>query len=59
MLFRSLDVEYALRDINKPMGVSSFIGKDIPLSVQSQLPSVEDIEIELAAQVRRDNGAAE
>ncbi|WP_114970301.1 PDDEXK nuclease domain-containing protein [Rhodoferax ferrireducens] len=54
-----LDVEYALRDINKPMGVSSFIGKDIPLSVQSQLPSVEDIEIELAAQVRHDNGAAE
>ena len=54
-----LDVEYALRDIHKPMGVSSFIGKEIPLSVQSQLPSVEDIEIELAAQVRRDNEAAE
>ena len=47
-----LDVEYALRDINKPMGVSSFIGKDIPLSVQSQLPSVEDIETELAAMAR-------
>ena len=28
--------------------------KDIPLSVQSQLPSVEDIEIELAALVRND-----
>lgn len=54
-----LDVEYALRDINKPMGVSSFIGKDIPLSVQSQLPSVEDIEIELAAQVRHGSGATE
>ena len=54
-----LDVEYALRDINKPMGVSSFIGKDIPLSVQSQLPSVEEIEVELAAQVRHDSGAAE
>jgi hypothetical protein len=24
-------VEYALRDIHKPMGVSSFITKDIPL----------------------------
>lgn len=54
-----LDVEYALRDINKPMGVSSFIGKDIPLSVQSQLPSVEEIEVELAAQVGHDSGAAE
>ena len=43
-----LDVEYALRDIHKPMGVSSFITKDIPLSVQSQLPTVEEIESELA-----------
>ncbi len=43
-----LDVEYALRDIHKPMGVSSFITKDIPLSVQSQLPTVQEIESELA-----------
>ncbi len=43
-----LDVEYALRDIHKPMGVSSFITKDIPLSVQSQLPTVEEIESEFA-----------
>ncbi len=42
-----LDVEYALRDIHKPMGVSSFITKDIPLSVQSQLPTVQEIESEL------------
>ena len=52
-----LDVEYALRDINKPMGVSSFITKDIPLSVQSQLPSVEEIEHELAALTNHDEGA--
>jgi predicted nuclease of restriction endonuclease-like (RecB) superfamily len=44
-----LDVEYALRDIHKPMGVSSFITKNIPLSVQSQLPTVEEIENELTA----------
>jgi predicted nuclease of restriction endonuclease-like (RecB) superfamily len=44
-----LDVEYALRDIHKPMGVSSFITKDIPLSVQSQLPTVQEIETELTA----------
>lgn len=43
-----LDVEYALRDIHKPMGVSSFITKDIPLEVQSQLPTVEELEHELA-----------
>lgn len=32
-----LDVEYALRDFHKPMGVSSFITRDIPLAVRSQL----------------------
>jgi hypothetical protein len=42
-------VEYALRDIHKPMGVSSFITKDIPLSVQSQLPTVQEIEDELTS----------
>lgn len=43
-----LDVEYALRDVNKPMGVSSYITRDIPLAVQSQLPTVEEIEQRLA-----------
>lgn len=42
-----LDVEYALRDIQKPMGVSSYITRDIPLDVQAQLPTVEEIEEEL------------
>ena len=49
-----LDVEYALRDIHKPMGVSSFITKDIPLSVQSQLPTVQEIENELTALIHND-----
>ncbi len=43
-----LDVEYALRDVNKPIGVSSFITKEIPLDVQAQLPTVAEIEQELA-----------
>jgi predicted nuclease of restriction endonuclease-like (RecB) superfamily len=50
-----LDVEYALRDINKPMGVSSYITKEIPISIQSQLPTVEEIEYELS---ELDNGEA-
>ena len=53
-----LDVEYALRDIHKPMGVSSFITKDIPLDVQSQLPSVQEIEDELKALGHGDGGVA-
>lgn len=52
-----LDVEYSLRDIQKPMGVSSFIAQEIPLSVQSQLPSVEEIEQELTALIEREKGA--
>jgi hypothetical protein len=44
-----LDLEHAPRDIHKPMGVSSFITKDIPLAVQSQLPTVQEIESELAS----------
>ena len=54
-----LDVEYALRDVHKPMGVSSFITKDIPLDVQSQLPSVQEIEDELKALGHGDEGAVE
>ena len=54
-----LDVEYALRDIHKPMGVSSFITKDIPLDVQSQLPSVQEIEDELKALGHGGAGAVE
>ena len=54
-----LDVEYALRDIHKPMGVSSFITKDIPLDVQSQLPSVQEIEDELKVLGHGDEGAVE
>lgn len=41
------DVEYALRDINKPIGVSSFITREIPVEVKSQLPTVEQLEQEL------------
>jgi hypothetical protein len=36
------------------MGVSSFVTKDIPLSVQSQLPTVEEIESELSTLIRDD-----
>ncbi len=46
-----LDVEYALRDVNKPIGVSSFITKEIPLDVQAQLPTVAEIEQQLAGKL--------
>lgn len=43
-----LDVEYALRDIHKPIGVSTFQFNEIPSNLQTQLPAVEEQEQELA-----------
>jgi predicted nuclease of restriction endonuclease-like (RecB) superfamily len=45
---RSLEVEFALRDINKPMGVSEFSFTEIlPDELKSTLPTIEEIEAEL------------
>ena len=44
----SIEVEYALRDIQKPIGISSFeLQKIIPEKFKSALPTVEEIENEL------------
>ena len=41
-------VEYALKDIHKPIGVSEYIiTKNLPDELKSSLPSIEDIEAEL------------
>lgn len=41
--------EYALRDINKPMGISEYqLAKALPEILQTSLPTVEDIEAELS-----------
>ncbi len=41
--------EYALRDINKPIGVSNYqLTKAIPEELKSSLPSIEELELELA-----------
>ena len=42
------DVEYALRDIGKPIGVSEFLFKELPEDIKSELPTVEEIEQELS-----------
>ena len=40
--------EYALRDINKPIGISEFmLTQSVPKDLQSKLPSIEDLEREL------------
>ncbi len=41
--------EYALSDKSQPMGIAEFkLLESLPISLQSQLPSIEDIERELA-----------
>ncbi len=41
-------VEYALRDVNKPIGVSEYIiTKNLPHELKSSLPTIEEIEAEL------------
>jgi len=44
-----MDVEYALRGLNKPIGVSSYIIDAIPKDLESSLPTIEQIEEKLAA----------
>lgn len=44
----NIDAEFALRDINKPMGVSEFTFTEIiPEDLKSSLPTIEEIENEL------------
>jgi len=44
----SVEVEYALRDIKKPIGISNFeLQKMIPDKLKSSLPTIEEIENEL------------
>lgn len=42
-----IKAEYALRDINKPIGISDYeLGQALPKDLRSSLPSIEDIEAE-------------
>ncbi len=43
-----IEVEYALRDLNKPMGISEYrLSDSIPENFRTNLPSIEEIESEL------------
>jgi len=43
----NLDVEYALRNLNTPIGVSEFRFNELPVEIQRQMPTVEELENEL------------
>ena len=51
-----IEVEYALRDINKPMGITEYRLTDaIPDDLKSKLPSIEELENELIKQTKNVN----
>ncbi|CCK81888.1 PDDEXK nuclease domain-containing protein [Desulfobacula toluolica] len=44
----SIETEFALRDINKPMGVSDFtLTENLPENLKGSLPTIEEIEADL------------
>lgn len=43
----ALDVEFSLQDFNKPMGISEFTFNELPQNVQSNMPTIEELENEL------------
>ncbi|MTW20222.1 PDDEXK nuclease domain-containing protein [Allochromatium palmeri] len=47
--------EYALRDINKPIGVADYeLTRALPATLASSLPSIEDLEAELSSNLKDD-----
>jgi hypothetical protein len=44
----SIEAEFALRDMTKPIGVSEYIiAENLPENLKSSLPTIEEIENEL------------
>ncbi len=51
-----IEVEYSLRDINKPLGISEYLLTEaIPENIKTQLPSVEELENELTLKTQKNN----
>jgi predicted nuclease of restriction endonuclease-like (RecB) superfamily len=48
--------EYALRGLDKPIGISEYeLTRDLPEELKSALPTIEEIEAELSADLRDEN----
>jgi hypothetical protein len=43
-----LVAEWALSDVHKPIGVAAYQIANLPEEIRSQLPSIEQIEVELS-----------
>ncbi len=50
-----IEAEYALRDIQKPMGISEYrLSEAIPENIKGRLPSIEELEGELAKKMNKE-----
>jgi len=50
-----LEVEYALRGIDKPVGVAEYrLTKELPPELQDKLPSIEDIKAEILKEMKKE-----
>ncbi len=55
-----IEVEYALRDINKPMGITEYkLTDSIPENIKTKLPSIEELENELAKGIGQKDDSTE
>lgn len=51
-----IEAEYALRDINKPMGISEYkLTEAIPDNLKAKLPSIEELENDLNNKIKDSN----
>lgn len=49
-----IEVEYALRDINKPLGISEYrLTEAIPENIKTQLPSIEELENKMIEKIKK------
>ncbi len=44
----NLEVEFALKDLNKPIGISEFSFNELPLEIKNAMPTIEEFESRLA-----------
>jgi hypothetical protein len=50
---KGMTVEYALRDLNKPIGVAEYrLTEALPDTIKTTLPSIEQIEFELSKHLK-------
>lgn len=50
---KGMTVEYALRDLNKPIGAGEYrLAEVLPNSIKTALPSIEQIEFELSKHLK-------